>query len=143
MGTKNNPGKFDCYHAAEPNEPQFTLLARDPTAPGLVALWAAIRLGDKEGVALAMSRLAESIDVIGNKIGSEELKAKADEALACANAMQEWRQTRTYRLFLTGPLGHESYWTTVTQSWVDENGKTGIKDDGMSTWRVERIKEPG
>lgn len=30
MGTKNNPGKFDCYDAALPDEPMFVLLARDP-----------------------------------------------------------------------------------------------------------------
>lgn len=43
MGTKNNPGSFDCYQAAMPNEPMFILLARDPDAPMLVELWAKIR----------------------------------------------------------------------------------------------------
>lgn len=43
MGTKNNPGKFDCYHNAEPDEPMFVLLARDPMAPILVSLWADLR----------------------------------------------------------------------------------------------------
>jgi hypothetical protein len=43
MGTKNEPGRFDCYAAAKADEPMFILLARDPMAPGLVALWAAIR----------------------------------------------------------------------------------------------------
>jgi hypothetical protein len=40
MGTKNNPGKFDCYTNAEDDEPMFVLLARDEHAPVLVALWA-------------------------------------------------------------------------------------------------------
>ncbi len=44
MGTKNNPGQFDCYEAAEPDEPMFILLARDPIAPILVELWASLRL---------------------------------------------------------------------------------------------------
>jgi len=42
MGTKNNPGKFDCYAAAKPDEPMFVLLARDPIAPQLVQIWAAV-----------------------------------------------------------------------------------------------------
>lgn len=43
MGTKNNPGAFDCYANAEPDEPMFILLGRDVDAPGLVDLWARIR----------------------------------------------------------------------------------------------------
>lgn len=50
MGTKNDPGKFDCYSRAEPDEPMFVLLARDPIAAMLVALWAdtAASLGKEE-----------------------------------------------------------------------------------------------
>lgn len=44
-GTKLNPGEFDCYHAAAPNEPMFVLLARDPLAAALVQLWADLRAG--------------------------------------------------------------------------------------------------
>jgi hypothetical protein len=40
MGTKRNPGQYDCYAKAEPDEPMFVLLARDPTAPQLVRDWA-------------------------------------------------------------------------------------------------------
>lgn len=43
MGTKNNPGKFDCYANAAPDEPMFILLARDANAPRLVRMWAADR----------------------------------------------------------------------------------------------------
>lgn len=43
MGTKLSPGPWDCYEAAEPDEPMFVLLARDPAAPGLVRRWAAHR----------------------------------------------------------------------------------------------------
>lgn len=42
MGTKTNPGEFDCYAKALPDEPLFTLLARDKRAPGLIWLWAAL-----------------------------------------------------------------------------------------------------
>lgn len=33
MGTKNNPGKYDCYAKAEPDEPLFTLRGKDVSAP--------------------------------------------------------------------------------------------------------------
>jgi hypothetical protein len=40
MGTKLQPGKFDCYNAAQPDEPVFVLLARDPDFQRLVREWA-------------------------------------------------------------------------------------------------------
>ncbi len=43
MGTKNNPGKFDCYANAAPDEPMFILLGRDPCAPVTVLFWAHLR----------------------------------------------------------------------------------------------------
>lgn len=70
MGTKNNPGKFDCYENAEPDEPMFVLLARDRHAPALIRIWAERR--DAEG----------------------EDPAKVNEALACARDMEEWRMSR-------------------------------------------------
>lgn len=48
MGTKNNPGAFDCYANAHPDEPMFVLLARDKHAPTLVWLWATLRELDGE-----------------------------------------------------------------------------------------------
>jgi len=69
MGTKLNPGKYDCYHKAKPDEPMFTLLARDPDAPMLVELWARIKLRVGEGTT--------------EKLG---------EAVQCAEAMREWQQ---------------------------------------------------
>ena len=43
MGTKNNPGEFDFYAAALPDEPMFVLLARDPQFYSLVNRWAQTR----------------------------------------------------------------------------------------------------
>lgn len=40
MGTKNQPGDYDCYANAHPDEPMFVLLGRDPRAPELVEAWA-------------------------------------------------------------------------------------------------------
>lgn len=74
MGTKNNPGEFDCYHNALPDEPMFILLARDPLAPVLVDEWAADRM---RAVMMRMRPL-------------EDLKM-VDEAQRCAKAMREWR----------------------------------------------------
>lgn len=39
MGTKAEPGRFDCYGKAEADEPIFTLLGRDPAAPKLIRDW--------------------------------------------------------------------------------------------------------
>ena len=66
MGTKNNPGKYDCYAKADPDEPMFVLLGRDPTAGVVVMFWTMLQ------------RLL--------KISPEKL----DEALACASQMQQW-----------------------------------------------------
>lgn len=43
MGTKNNPGVFDCHDKADPDEPRFTLLGRDPFTPVMLELWAEMR----------------------------------------------------------------------------------------------------
>lgn len=66
MGTKRNPGQFDCYAAAAPDEPMFVLLGRDKHAAGLVRLWAILR----------------------QRAGEDETKVA--EALACADAMDQW-----------------------------------------------------
>ena len=46
MGSKNEPGRFDCYVNALPSEPMFILLARDPDFHRLVNEWADRRSGD-------------------------------------------------------------------------------------------------
>lgn len=68
MGSKNNPGRFDCYANAEPDEPMFVLLARDCHAPLVVRFWAQLRKD------------------------AGEHRAKVDEANACADAMEAWRE---------------------------------------------------
>lgn len=75
MGTKINPGTFDCYANAAPDEPMFVLLARDPWAPDLIDIWAGNRLSEIE-----------------RGIRPESDLAKVEEALACADAMREWRK---------------------------------------------------
>lgn len=71
MGTKNNPGAFDCYENAEPDEPMFVLLGRDRHAPILVDLWAHLRA-----------------------VAGGEDEDKMAEARACARAMREFHAKR-------------------------------------------------
>lgn len=68
MGTKNNPGSFDCYAAAAPDEPMFVLLGRDPLAAMLVGWWAGLK-----------SSLDPSAD-----------EEKIKEALLVAQQMDQW-----------------------------------------------------
>lgn len=79
MGTKLKPGKFDCYANAEPDEPMFVLLARDPLAPILVRLWADLR----EHAA-------------GNP-------SKVFEARTCAIDMEKWRHRKNERVEAPSP----------------------------------------
>jgi hypothetical protein len=74
MGTKNQPGNFDCYANAEPDEPYFVLLARDAYAPHLVRQWAHNR-----SMAIDLDAKPESD------------RAMVREALQCADAMERWR----------------------------------------------------
>lgn len=79
MGTKNNPGPFDCYAKADPDEPMFVLLGRDPLAPILVRLWIEFReLSCK----------------------TDEENKKLNEAVDCAIAMDNWRRRNTVSVTL-------------------------------------------
>jgi hypothetical protein len=64
MGTKSNPGKFDCYANAGPDEPIFVLLGRDRHAAGLVRLWALLRAktGEDDAVVFEALQCAKAMD---------------------------------------------------------------------------------
>ena len=68
MGTKNNPGPFDCYAKADPDEPIFVLRAKDPLAPILVRLWVELR-----------------------ELSGED-NNKLNEAVDCSHEMDRWRR---------------------------------------------------
>jgi hypothetical protein len=89
MGTKNNPGKFDCYHNAEADEPMFVLLARDRLAGHLVSLWSKMRYGDLEA---AHAVYRDMVTKHGEFYVGEPDVPKAEEAMDCSLAMFEWRQ---------------------------------------------------
>lgn len=64
MGTKNNPGNFDCYANADPDEPMFVLLGRDKHAPALVWMWSMLREIDQE----SPEKVAEARDCVEDMI---------------------------------------------------------------------------
>ncbi|MDH3233638.1 MAG: hypothetical protein OEQ29_08915 [Alphaproteobacteria bacterium] len=69
MGTKENPTPHDAYEKAEPDEPMFVLLARDPIAPALVRMWARAR------------------ELAAREMRDMEKVREADE---CADRMEDW-----------------------------------------------------
>lgn len=83
MGTKLKPGRFDCYAAAAEDEPLFVLLARDPDAPHNVRRWAKRRI----------RRLVRE-HALGKAVNVARTVSKVVEALACAQEMEVWRESR-------------------------------------------------
>lgn len=75
MGSKNDPGEFDCYANALPDEPMFILLGRDPSAPDLVNDWADVR---------------EAEIAAGKRPNSDS--SMVEEARQCATNMRLWRR---------------------------------------------------
>lgn len=73
MGTKASPGAFRCYEAALPDEPFFTILARDPAAPATLEFWAAERIRK-------------------DKNHTEEDRSRISEAMTERLEMADWRQ---------------------------------------------------
>lgn len=105
MATKNNPGPFDCYTWADPDEPMFVLLGRDKHAPALVWLWAVLGELDSESpekIAEARQCAIEMIgwcyDHGGKSVGvGQSALAAVLELIRCANmaAKEEWKNAPT------------------------------------------------
>lgn len=97
MGTKRNPGQFDCHAKAHQDEPLFTLLGRDPAAGVLVRMWAlsrhrAIELGmrpreDAEKVTEAL-KCADAMDAFCKAIGRQPYNG-AGNLLAVTETMKQ------------------------------------------------------
>lgn len=77
MGTKQNPGEFDAYAKALPDEPMFILLGRDANAPALILDWIMER----------QSRVQK-----GHITTTPELLKQLTEATQCVSDMLLWRQ---------------------------------------------------
>ncbi|MDX1371011.1 MAG: hypothetical protein R3321_00985 [Nitrososphaeraceae archaeon] len=43
MGTKKNPGKFDCYNNLKDDEPYFVIMGRDPVGSFIINNWILLR----------------------------------------------------------------------------------------------------
>lgn len=91
MGTKNNPGSYDCYSNAHPDEPMFVLLGRDPFGGALVRLWAEARDTWKPG---------------DPKIG---------EALECSREMDRWCRNQSRRAAYESVLSVLSFETLAAE----------------------------
>ena len=93
MGTKANPGSYDCYTKAAADEPLFTLRAKDPIAPHLVRVWRHVRAGDPGQARAALDRALEVMDLAVDAGKKEYLPHHVDksiEADLCANSMELW-----------------------------------------------------
>jgi hypothetical protein len=118
MGTKNKPGKYDCYANAHPDEPMFILLGRDPLAPELVEAWADERESQR---------------------GPSE---KVDEARACANAMREWqkRGSSDVRIIVNGER-REIPPSPVTYEQIV--ALAGMSGNPSMTWKLPLLGSGG
>lgn len=92
MGTKNNPGNFDCYDKAHPDEPMFVLLGRDPRAELLTKLWANLESSDIYDAVQTFNELVQQELYNTNGGDIAHTVAKAEEAVSCAEAMAAWRE---------------------------------------------------
>lgn len=72
MGTRNNPGMFNCYASALPDEEVFTVLGRDPATPATIRFWVAER-----------QRLG--------KVVTMDDQQRMREALVVADRAEDWR----------------------------------------------------
>lgn len=77
MGTKTNPGRYDCYAALQPDEPHFVLMARDKHFARVVGFWALLR----------MQEIAEGRDPMAEV-------DKVHEALEVAREGADWRTAK-------------------------------------------------
>jgi len=94
MGTKTNPGNYDCYAKADPNEPIFTLRGKDPIAPYLVEIWVATRRGEFGKARQLIQDAAFDAGVLERV--SDDGYHKLDEALDCARSMRDWHSQRIH-----------------------------------------------
>lgn len=120
MGTKQKPGRYDCYAKALPDEPMFVLLARDRSAPDVVEQWAGHRIA-----AIDAGRRPEAD------------RPMVVEAIQCATQMRLWRKANDgrWRKQEPAPLTREQLierltWMAEAPSgsafpadWWDENGR--------------------
>lgn len=84
MGTKNNPGPYDCYAKLESDEPYFVLRGKDPIGWLLVQVWVTLR------------------KYMADDLLPTEYEKKLNEASDTANRMKDWSALKG--TFLPGVL---------------------------------------
>jgi len=100
MGTKQNPGIYDCYTKALPDEPIFTFSARDVDAPDTIRFWAARR----------------------EACGKDS--EKVQEAYAVAAAMEKWRAENYGRWRLDKIAAEDPHLEGKIKEWVNNPTQT-------------------
>jgi hypothetical protein len=101
MGTKLNPGKYDCYEKAELDEPLFVLRAKDPNAASLVWLWATMaemqdgqemeKVHEARKLMLSMVEWAHAKGIRVNGLGVAALSAVVEMIRAANSAVKKLR----------------------------------------------------
>lgn len=112
MGSKNDPGQFDCYANALPDEPMFVLLARDPLAPFLTQIWAMLRAGNRNEASATFKKLIAAPQSAVYVLNPEP--EKAIEASDCALAMAAWR------------IGNDGAWRKPADDDAGDPTKPGL-----------------
>jgi hypothetical protein len=88
MGTKRNPGKFDCHAKADPDTELFTLVSTDELMPHLIRYWVWLKLRKGE-------RWNEGENMAEVRQGAKH-NEKLEEALACADRAAQQRIARNH-----------------------------------------------
>jgi len=90
MGTKANPGKYDCYANAAADEPLFVLRAKDEIADRLVEIWVALKAGRLTDAVMSCGDAVRSVEASGRLLPYDA--DKSAEARTCARSMRQWRR---------------------------------------------------
>lgn len=80
MGTKNNPGQYDCYSKLEDDEPYFLLRGKDPVAASLVREWVQKRIMRQLGSTRPIDNPTHFLDKL-----TEAMKIAKDMEDYCIN----------------------------------------------------------
>lgn len=89
MGTKNNPGEYDCYAKLADDEPYFVLRGKDPSARYLVRIWVHLRRGQWLDAMSSLISAMRDLHVMDR--ASPEGYHKLREAHVVSQDMHNWR----------------------------------------------------
>lgn len=150
MSTKNNPGSYNCYANADPDEPMFVLLGRDPTAALLVRLWASLRRNmtsslEPEKFENAL-RCAEELEAWACKIGKNERVAESkatyiEHAIVVARASEAARASKIDKLLRKGDVvRHRGSGRIGTVTGFAHDGTIDVMVDETGPYKQEAFE---